>query len=174
MLEIISKEGYPKDNQIMARLDYFIGSNIEGGILIVGKDSQGREYRPRNKPPIIGSYTLPSGSNYSVPVGKTPAIFYPFELNAKLRYPEILETEQFDDEFFSKFDLQLMGESRERIKLEGDVERLFKEIACWGAWELACATEAGAVRNHFWGEMYRERTGSLEKFLEQYRDKNEK
>lgn len=170
MVEIISEEGYPKNNQILARVDYFVDSPPEGGILIIGKDSKGREYRPKNKSPNKGLYELPSGKLYSVPEDENLAIFYPFNLNDRIGYPEILETKDFNDEFFSKFDLKLMDDSFRIIKLEKDVERTFKKIACWGVWELACLTEAGAVKNHFWGELHCERTDSLEKFLEKYRN----
>ncbi len=170
MVTIISDKGYPEDDQVLTRVDYYIKvSPSEGGILIVGKDSQGREYKPKNEPAVRSSYVLPSGAHYRVAVGSDPeknhpAIYFPFELNARLGYPEILDVKAFDDEFFSKFDLTLMDESMQKISLDAEVEGIFKEIAVWGAYELA-----GLVRNHFWGEMYRERTPALEKFLEAYR-----
>ena len=171
MVAIVSNQGYPNDNKVLARVDYFISSPSEGGILIIGKDGQGREYEPKGKSAIRGSYTLPSGANYSVPIGSDlgknyPAIFFSFELVSRLGYPDILNVKDFDDEFFDKFDLTLMDDAMQRIfPLSAEVERVFKKIAIWGVLELA-----GLIGNHFWGEMYCERTTALEKFLKRLRE----
>ena len=171
---IMSKQGYPEADEVLTRVDYYItASPCEGGILIVGKDSQGREYKPKTKHAVRSSYVLPSGTQYSVPVGSDPeknhpAIHFPFQLDTRRWNPRTidgaLEEQDFDDKFFDNFDLTLMDESMRGISLDGEVGRVFKEIAVWGAYELK-----GLVRNHFWGEMYRERTPALEKFLEAYR-----
>ncbi len=173
MVAIISKQGYPKDNEVLAIVNYFVGVPCEGGILIVGQDSQGREYNPRNEPQTGGCYVLPSGTIYTVAIGSDPeknhpAIYFSFQLDRQRWQPNIVGgvlKETFDDAFFSKFDLVLMDDARKAIHpLDAEVERAFKEIAVWGAYELA-----GSPKNHFWGEMYRERTPALEQFLEAYR-----
>ena len=171
---IISEQGYPKADEVLARVDYYLTAfPCEGGILIVGKDINGRDYKPKTEPAVRSSYVLPSGTQYGVPVGSDPeknhpAIHFPFQLETRHWNPRIidgtLEAQDFDDEFFDKFDLTLMDESMQRISLDEEVGRVFQEIAVWGAYELK-----GLVRNHFWGEMYRERTPVLEKFLEAYR-----
>jgi len=172
MVAIVSNQGYPNDNEVLARVDYFItDSPSEGGIIIIGKDSQGREYRPKHESAVRNSYTLPSGMSYSVPIGSNPeknhsAIYFPFGLRSRIGYPEILNVKDFDDEFFDKFDLTLMDDAMQRIfPLSAEVERVFKKIAIWGALELA-----DLIGNHFWGEMYCERTTALEKFLERLRE----
>lgn len=173
MVRIISEQGYPKDEQVIVRVDYYIKvSPCEGGILIVGKDSQGREYKPKNEPQNRGFYVLPSGTCYSVAVGSDPeknhpAIYFPFELQ---RHGEPKSTDPHD-EFIKKFGLTLRDEAMQRIILDTEVEQIFKEIACWGAFELSEDTRVGKVSSHFWGEMYRERTPVLEKFLEAYSGK---
>lgn len=192
MVKIISKRGYPKADEVLVIVDYYINASpSEGGILIVGKDSQGREYKPKTEPAVRSFYVLPSGTRsyvfpsetqscvlfsgtlYSVAVGSNPeknhpAIHFPFQLETRRWNPRIiygtLEKQDFDDEFFDKFDLTLMNETRQRISLDGEVGWIFKEIAVWGAYELKISG-----RNSFWGEMYRERTPALEKFLEDYR-----
>lgn len=171
---IRSDQGYPRDDELLTRVDYYITvSPCEGGILIVGKDSRGTEYKPKTEPAVRSFYVLPSGSQYSVPVGSDPeknhlAIYFPFQLDTRRWNPKIsneaLEAQDFDDKFFDKFDLTLMDESKQRISLDTEVEGIFKKIAVWGAYELK-----GLVRNHFWGEMYLERTPALEKFLEAHR-----
>ncbi len=171
---IMSEQGYPKADEVLAIVNYFITvSPCEGGILIVGKDSKGREYKPKTEPAVRSSYILPSGTQYGVPIGSDPeknhpAIHFPFRLDTRRWNPRIidgvLEEQDFDDEFFDKFILTLMDESKQGISLDGKVGRVFKGIAVWGAYELK-----GLVRNHFWGEMYHERTPAFEKFLETYR-----
>jgi len=174
MVKIISDQGYPKDDGVLIRVDYYNTDSLcEGGILIVGKDSQGREYKPKIEPAVRSSYVLPSGTQYGVAVGSDseknhPAIYFPFQLDTRRWNPEIidgvLEAQNINDEFFDKFDLTLMDESMRSISLDAEVEGIFKEIAVLGAYELK-----GLVRNHFWGELYGERTPVLEKFLEAYR-----
>ena len=156
------------------RTDYFVKvSPCEGGILVVGKDRYGKKYKLESAPAVRSYYTLPSRTEYGVAVGsdpekKHPAIFFPYTLNRQRWQPKfvdgVLEQQAFDDEFYSKFDFVLMDEAFQIISLDAEVGRLFKEIAVWGAYELA-----ELMKNHFWGEMYRGRTPALEKFLEAYR-----
>lgn len=171
MVKIISEQGYPDDDQVLVRVEYFIKeSPSEGGILIVGKDGNGRVYLPKKYPEVRSSYTLPYGGTFGVPVGSDPehnhpAIYFPFELR---RHDNPKSTDP-DDVFLSKFDLSLMDDYMNRITLDETMDEFFKEIACWGPFELSEDTKCGKVSNHFWGEMYRERISSLEEFLEEYR-----
>ena len=174
MLYIISKEGYPKNNQILARVDYFIlEGHCSGGILIVGKDSQGIEYKPKGEPRKC-IYSMPQkGATYSIPIDNEmghPAIYFGFELKHNLSSQEIIDANKEGyDKFLSKFDLTLMDESLHKISLDAEIEEFFKYIAAWGAFELAEDARLGKISNRFWGEIYRERTSALEKFLELYR-----
>lgn len=171
---ILSEQGYPKDDQILARIDYFRGIASEGGIFIIGRDSNGREYKPKQGDGKRSLYKLPSDINFSVPIevnsaSNYPAIYFPFQLDSSRWQPKIidntLEKQSFDEEFFKKFDLTLMNESMQTIKLQGELESIFKQFAVYGAYELK-----GLVSNHFWGEMYKRRNTILEKFLDQYRN----
>ena len=100
---------------------------MTGGYLLVGKDINGRDYKPKTEPAVRSSYVLPSGTQYGVPVGSDPeknhpAIHFPFQLETRHWNPRIidgtLEAQDFDDEFFDKFDLTLMDESMQRISLD--------------------------------------------------------
>ena len=171
---IMSEQGYPENGEVLVRLDYYLDSpSDQGGILIVGKDSRGVEYKPKKSTAAEHSYVLPSGTIYTVPVGSLPennhpAIYFPFRLNRKRWEPEIadgvLQAPSFDDGFSGKFYLTLMDESMKEITLESELEKRFKKITVWGAYELT-----GLLRNHFGGEMYIETTPALEEFLEIYR-----
>lgn len=114
MVKIMSNQGYPEDNEVLTRVDYFPKvTQSEGGILIVGKDSQGREYKPKNEPAVRSSYVLRPGKSYRVPIGNDPrenhpALFFPFELRHNLSCQEIVEANKRGlEEFLSKFDLTL-------------------------------------------------------------------
>ncbi|MBN2043158.1 MAG: hypothetical protein JW754_05125 [Candidatus Aenigmarchaeota archaeon] len=179
MVSIISEKGYPHDGKILTLLNYYERyiSVREGGVLIVGKDSQGKEFKPKNKPYVRSYYTLPSGSSYSVPVGSEPkknhpAIHFPFQLEYNLSTEEILEenkTEAESNNFMRKFNLTLMDESFHGIELNAQNEEWFKYLTIWGAFELAQDVVSGRVSNHFWGEMYHELTPELEEFLKDHR-----
>jgi hypothetical protein len=175
MVNIISEQGYPKDNQILARVDYFIKARpCEGGILIIGKDSQRREYKPKNNPKVRDSYTLPSGLNYAVPRGRGPeenhpAIFFPFNLNCRLSSSEITAKADANEDFMEDLEMVIMDEYGKPISLDNSINNFFKFLACWAVLELADVTMQGVVRNHFWGEMYVPRNPDFEKFLEEYR-----
>lgn len=167
MVRIISEKGYPKTDEVVAIASYNINAFIcEGGVLIVGRDSQGREYKPRTEPAVRSSYVLPSGEHYGVAIGSDqeknhPAIHFPFQTDTRRWNQKILdvtlEEKDFDDEFFDNFDLTLMNEAMQRISLDRAVGRIFKEIIVFG------------VKNYFWIEMYCKRTPALEDFLENYR-----
>jgi len=175
MAKIMSKQGYPKDSELLVRVDYFIKPGpCEGGILIIGKDSQGREYKPKSEPTVRSSYVLPSKMHYSVPVGSDPernhpAIYFAFELNCRLSSSEIVAKADADEDFFDALDMKVMDDSRKPISLEGSLDKLFKFIASYAVLELADITVQGGVRNHFWGEMYIPKAPDIEKLLEAHR-----
>ncbi len=172
MMAISSKQGYPNDDQLLIRVDYRLGIQPDGIILIVGKDSQGKEYRPRTAQE--GSYQYLSGGMVSVPHDlderkNYPALFFSFQLNSSRWQPKIvdgrLEETKFDDDFYRKFDFKLLDEKAQSIVFpDTETEMEFKELAVWGAYELH-----GLLAAHFWGEMYVHRDSTWEKFLEEYR-----
>lgn len=176
MVKIISQQGYPQDGELLVHVDYFIKERpCEGGILIVGKDGQGIEYRPKSVPISRGSYRLPSGAQYSVAVGDNPekdypAIFFPFELTCSLSSAEVAAKADANEDFFDALDMKVMDESREPIVLEESLVKLFKFFGTWAVLDLADATVQSAIRNHFWGEMYIPRAPDIESLLEQYRN----
>ncbi|MFH1508704.1 MAG: hypothetical protein ABIE68_00900 [bacterium] len=163
MLCIISDQGYPKDGNVMARVELYLDNPFEGGIMILGKDSQEKEFKPKHEPG--GSYALPSGKQFRVPVGNHSVLYFPFELNCSIGTQEIKKYEHIDDEFFRHFDLVLMDEFMERIELnDSEIERFFKKMVIWGRLELI-----GVLATHFWGEVYQERTPVVEEFLNRFR-----
>ncbi len=171
MVSIISRQGYPKSGQILARVEYFIRTPLsEGGILIIGKDSSGREYIPKHEQKTRGLFPLPSNSCYGVSMGSDPeksfpCLYFPFQLKARHTYPNSVEEIDTDGEFQKNFEMTLMDDTMQVISpLESEVEDWFKFLACWGPYELD-----GKLSNHFWGEMYHEMTPPLEIFLENYR-----
>lgn len=175
MVKIISEHGYPMDSELLVRVDYFIKARpCEGGILIVGKDSQGREYKPKNEPTVRSSYVLPSGVQYGVAVGSDPeknhpAIYFPFELNCRLSSSEIVAKADANEDFFDALDMKVRDDSGKPISLDESLDKLFKFVASYAVLELADITVQGGVRNHFWGEMYIPKASDIEKFLEAYR-----
>lgn len=163
-MKILSEHGYPRDDELLVRVDYYIGrSPNEGGILIVGKDSQGREYESKNEQES-DYYVLPSGLHYmDRGRGKEkdyPALFFPFQLTPR---PEEFDPDD-QDEFYRHYEFTLLDECMQKIPLDAKLERAFKELAIWAAWELH-----GALATHFWGETYGEREPYLERFLERFR-----
>lgn len=105
MVKIISERGYPKDDELLFIVDHFRTIPCEGVFLIVGKDSQGREYKPKNEPAVRSSYILPSGVEHGVPVGSDPeknhpAIYFPFQLNCRLSSSEIVAKADANEAFF--------------------------------------------------------------------------
>ena len=174
-MRIMSEQGYPKDGELLVSVDYFIKARpCEGGILIVGKDSQGREYKPKNEPAVRNSYVLPSGVQYGVAVGSDPeknhpAMYFPFELNCRLSSSEIAAKANANEDFFDALDMKVMDDSRKSIPLEESLDKLFKFIVSYAVLELADITVQGGVRNHFWGEMYIPNAPDIEKLLEAYR-----
>lgn len=196
---MIRIQEYPKNHEIAVIVYYFFEypfSRLSEGIfLVIGKDNQGKEYKPRHE--VTGySYALPSGKYCDVPGGrkKYPAIYFPFKLSHQLKQPEIFNAEIFDDkfwskikmtfinetvqkvapikppenfgdEFLSKLDLILMDETTQKIFLIEPVEKIFKEIAARGIWKSANLSQC-----YFWEEVYRKRTSALEEFLEEFRE----
>ncbi len=171
MIAIRSEQGYPRDGQILASVDYVIGSPSEGAILLIGKDRQGREYGARKTTGT--SYKYPSGIELRIPRDgdkqkNYPALFFGFRLNSSRWQPKTtggwLEAPEFNDDFFSKFDLELMDENMQSVSVpDPEIEREFKMMAFWGRYELH-----GLLRNHFWGEMYFHRSPAWEKFLAEF------
>ena len=171
MVKIMSEQGYPKDGELLVRVDYFIK---EGGILIIGKDNQGREYKPKNEPAARNSYVLPSGVHYGVAVGSDPeknhpAVYFPFKINCRLSFSEIVAKADANEVFFDALDMKVMDDSGKPISLEERLDKLFKFVASYAVLELADIAVQGGVRNHFWGEMYIPNALDIEKFLEAYR-----
>lgn len=172
MIAIRSEQGYPQDGQILARVDYFIDSPSEGVILLLGKDGMGEEYKAKKTPEPC--YRYPSGRKLDLRYDRSgqasyPALSFGFQLNSSRWQPKIigdrLEDTEFNDDFYSKFDLKLMGEDMRPISFPNpEIEREFKTLAVWGAYELR-----GLPRNHFWGEMYLDRSPAWEEFLEEHR-----
>lgn len=176
MVAIISKEGYPKDNELFVRVDYFIkASPSEGGILIIGRDSQGKEYKSKKESQEKCSFSLPSRTHYSVAMGSNPkenhpAAYFPFELKCSLSSPEISAKADANEDFTDALDMKVMDESGKPISLDKDISNIFKFIASWAVLEIADTVRQGGVRNHFWGEMYIPKAPDIEKFLEVYRE----
>lgn len=174
MVKIISQQGYPQDDELLMRVDYFVRARpCEGGILIVGKDSQSREYKPKNETTLNGSYLLPSGTQYSVAVGNEqenhPALYFPFQLNCGLTSSEIVAKADADEDFFDALEMRVMDDFQKQISLSDGPDKLFKFVVGYAVLELADITVRGGVRNHFWGEIYIPRTSEIEKLLETYR-----
>ncbi len=175
MVKIISEQGYPQDHELLIRIDYFIRARpSEGGILIVGKDSQGREYKPKHETTTNGSYLLPSGTQYSVAVGNEPenhpALYFPFQSNCGLTSSEIVAKADANEDFFDVLEMRVMDDSQKPISLCDGVDKLFKFVIGYAVLELADITVRGGVRNHFWGEINIPRTSEIEKLLGAYRE----
>ena len=91
-MKMMSKDEPPFTNEIQARLDLFdinLSETYQGGVLIAGEDSLGVVYEPKEIPDR--GYSLPSGSQYTVPKGDTLGIYFSFELFSSLHGTEILE-----------------------------------------------------------------------------------
>ena len=174
MVKIISKQGYPADHQLLIRIDYFIKPRpSEGGILIVGKDPQGREYKPKHEAIANGSYLLPSGTQYSVALGNNEenhsALYFPFQLNCGLTSSEIVAKVDANEDFFDALEIRVMDDSRKPISLSDGVDKLFKFVVGYAVLELADFTVQGGVRNHFWGEIYIPKNQDIERLFETHR-----
>lgn len=176
MVLIISNQGYPKDDELLYRIDYFaMGIPCEGGILIVGKDAQGREYKPKINPDLKRhSYKTPRGSNYAIPIGSDPAknhpaLSFPFLVNCKLSSAEVVAKADANESFSDELDMRVMDEYEKQLELENGISNLFKFLVSYAILELADVTVAGGIRNHFWGELYIPKTDEIEKFLELHR-----
>ncbi len=174
MVKIISQEGYPHDRELLIRIDYFVKARpCEGGILIVGKDANGKEYTPKGEPSVGGSYLLPSGTQYNVAAGNElenhPALYFPFVVDSKLTSFEIAAHADNDQDFSDELDLKVMDGSQKPISPEESLDRIFTFVVSYAVLELADIAVRGGVRNHFWGEIYIPQTSDLEKALEMYR-----
>ena len=173
----------PEVGQLAIKADFFVDHYgfverpyhriNEGGLLIVGKDSKGLEYRPKVGPISRGTYVLPSKYQYSVPVGSIeqdlPAIFFSYTLAHNFwMSEEVIDAYNDDEDFTGKFKLELF-DGADLIPLEGNVERLFKKVTTECAAEFAESTANGNLVNHFQGVFNCRNNPELEEFLGKYR-----
>lgn len=179
---MVMLDKYPEEGKLGIRVDHFIYEGHEGSILIVGKDSKGEVYYPRNPDgtkniQVPHSYETPSECCFSVPVGSDleknyPALQFPYRISKRTeefnlrRWLESNTNENLLDNFMLQLFPAVNSHSIE-IK-DCKVNKFFKTLAVWPLVELA---SIDAPRNHFWGELYLPRIPELEVFLEDFRGK---
>lgn len=175
---MVMLDKYPEEGKIGIRVDHFICDGYEGSILIVGKDSKGCVYYPRNPDgtknlAVPSSYQTCSKVHFSVPVGSDPEKNYP-ALQFLYRISE--RERDFDmgrwmrdnpnGELRDKFMLMLFPDvDSPSIEIKDPkVNAFFKTLAVWPIVEMA-----GVLANGFFGELYVPRSSELEAFLEDFR-----
>ena len=168
MLAIHSNKGYPKDDQLLLRVDYFIGGHQDfigdGVFFVIGKDSKGIQYVPaKETDPSIG-FKTPNDMYFHISSGPHPVIHFPYRFG--FRDLDMLKKKKFKEEFFEEYvDLQLMDQDMNDIhEIDIKIKNVFMFLGCWAWDELR-----DVLANHFWGEMYTEKIPEWEVFLQKFR-----
>ncbi len=156
----IMSDREPTNDEVLVRLDYYAGEQREGGMLCAARDATGGWYEADGPKEL----RLPSGTQYSVPRGETPALFFSFRLLPTREWPFSDDPDKWQEDFT----IDIWDAAGAPVALTG-VESALKHIACWGAWELREDGRAGKVSNHFWGEMFVAKEQALEALLQRYR-----